>query len=260
LNLAVEVNSQNYWKNPFTSLCSTWDLIEFMVLDIEPIGPTKGKYVLANVQVARSSDLGTNDTTFFTRTHLGHMLEVGDLVLGYDITRANFNHDDFEKLDTKELPDVILVKKSYEEKRKHAKSRQWYLKRMEEGSETFGFEKKKDQLRAEEDFEEFLRELEEDPEFRANVNIYKVNGPVEEGKEDATKGEKEESAANENEEDNDLPVIPVEEMIDENKIKQYYEQQEEEEDEDDDEDNDYLFESTQNKDPNNNENTQKNNE
>ena len=107
------------------------------------------QYALANVQVARSVDFGQNDTTFLGRTHLGHILQVGDMALGYDISAANFNNDDFDKLDSRNLPDVILVKKSYAEKRKKTKTRNFKLKRLEEGTQTFGFDMKKDLGKAE---------------------------------------------------------------------------------------------------------------
>jgi len=41
------------------------------------------QFMLANVQVARASDFGKNDTTLFTRTHLGHILQPGDSAMGF---------------------------------------------------------------------------------------------------------------------------------------------------------------------------------
>lgn len=32
-----------YWRSPFTTLCSSKDQVEFTVLDVEPLGPTRGK-------------------------------------------------------------------------------------------------------------------------------------------------------------------------------------------------------------------------
>jgi nonsense-mediated mRNA decay protein 3 len=39
--------------------------------------------VLADVTVARSRDFGSNDTVFYGKTHLGHLLKPGDIALGY---------------------------------------------------------------------------------------------------------------------------------------------------------------------------------
>jgi nonsense-mediated mRNA decay protein 3 len=41
---------------------------------------------LADVQVARESDFGSNDETFNCVTHLGNLIRPGDIVLGYDLT------------------------------------------------------------------------------------------------------------------------------------------------------------------------------
>ena len=63
------------------------------------------------VQVARVADLGSNDTTYHVRTHLGHLLHPGDTALGYDLTRANFVDDELEGFLQKgnSIPDVVLV-------------------------------------------------------------------------------------------------------------------------------------------------------
>jgi hypothetical protein len=71
------------------------------------------KYALADVLVARESDFGVNDVTFSTVTHLGHIIQPGDTVLGYDLisssidweTEENFHHNFI-------LPDIVLVKKT----------------------------------------------------------------------------------------------------------------------------------------------------
>lgn len=57
------------------------------------------------------ADLGSNDTTYHVRTHLGHLLNAGDTALGYDLTRANFVDDELENFLQKghTLPDVVLV-------------------------------------------------------------------------------------------------------------------------------------------------------
>jgi nonsense-mediated mRNA decay protein 3 len=51
---------------------------------------------------------------FIVRTHLGHLLNAGDLALGYDLYGANLNDEDMDTAMTQHnLPEVILVKKSY---------------------------------------------------------------------------------------------------------------------------------------------------
>merc|ERR1712125_37226 len=65
-------------------------------------------------EVARESDFGTNDITLRCISHLGHILNVGDTVLGYDLTTMGLPSDDetFYQTNTFDLPDVILLKKS----------------------------------------------------------------------------------------------------------------------------------------------------
>ena len=38
-----EFTSQSYWRAPFPSLCSSKELVEYVVLDVEAMGPTRGK-------------------------------------------------------------------------------------------------------------------------------------------------------------------------------------------------------------------------
>lgn len=176
--------------------------MEFTVLDIEPSGRTHGKWVMADAQVAlsgafrstgtyeddRMMDYETASSTnqiFHTRTHLGGILQPGDAVLGYHLSNNNFNSDDFASLPQGRIPDVILVKKTYPNRRKKNKSRNWRLRSMakEEGEEgetgggrgAVGRMGGRDQKKVEEDYEQFLRDLEEDPEMRATVNLYRTD-------------------------------------------------------------------------------------
>lgn len=102
-----------FWRQPYKALLNSRHLTEYMILDIEPTGQTAahGKLELADAQVARVADLGSNDTTYHVRTHLGHLLHPGDTALGYDLTRANFVDDELEAYVQKGrlLPDVVLV-------------------------------------------------------------------------------------------------------------------------------------------------------
>lgn len=88
------------------------------------------------LQVARESDLGQNDVVYEVRSHLGGILHAGDFVLGYDLERANPNDDNLDQYsERRSFPDVILVRKCYEEgrrrRRQRNKQRKWKLKRLE---------------------------------------------------------------------------------------------------------------------------------
>lgn len=195
----TDVTSPVYWRQPFESLATVIDLIEFIVLDIEPSGPTRGKLVLADAQVTRAhgasggqqSDedgMGGNDGIFHTRTHLGAILQPGDTVLGFHLTKANFNNDAFESLAREYIPDVVLVKKTYPNRRKKSRPRNWKLRSIAKVAEenadaglgrgALGRRGGLDSQRVEKDYELFLRDLEEDPELRSAINIYKDDKDV----------------------------------------------------------------------------------
>lgn len=195
-----EIPAQVYWRAPFNSLATVTDLVEFTVLDVEPSGTVRGKWVSADVQVAMSGafkssgahgdqdmimdyESSTMSTQIFhTRTHLGAILQPGDTAMGYHLSNANFNSDDFSSLPSSRIPDIILVKKSYPNRRKKNKTRNWKLRSIakeagEEGETgsgrgVVGRMGGRDQKKVEEDYELFLQELEEDPELRATVNLY----------------------------------------------------------------------------------------
>jgi len=199
-----EIPAELYWRNPFDSLASVTDLVEFTVLDIEPdFSRQRGKLVMADVQVAlagafRSNNGLTDDNddvmdfessgytnqVFHTRTHLGAILQPGDTALGYFLTNANYNSDNFASLPQDRIPDIILVKKTYPNRRKKSKARNWKLRSIakeagEEGETSgargaIGRMGGRDAKKVEQDYEIFLRDLEEDPELRAGINLYKA--------------------------------------------------------------------------------------
>lgn len=83
------------------------------------VATSTSRFAVAELQVARQSDLGRNDTVFFVRTHLGRLFQPGDVALGYDLAGSNATSLDYDALVAKggRVPDVVLVRKSYEEKR-----------------------------------------------------------------------------------------------------------------------------------------------
>jgi nonsense-mediated mRNA decay protein 3 len=121
--------------------------------------------------VARSTDLGVNDTQYFCRTHLGHILHPGDTALGYFVASANFNDDDVKsfKFNKNHMPDVILVRKVYPASKKKRSNRVWRVKHLRKDEDMRTHEAD----RARRDFDEFLDDVERDPETRAQINLYK---------------------------------------------------------------------------------------
>lgn len=92
--------------------------------------------------------------------------------------------DDIENDRDIQVPPVVLVKKTYPKFRKRQKHRLWKLKHLEkeDGNEAQGEDapkpkKKKaahvDQ-RFEKDYAMFLQDIEEDPELRGQIDLYKV--------------------------------------------------------------------------------------
>ena len=125
--------------------------------------------LFARAEVTRASDY----EQFSCTTHLGNILNHGDTVLGYDLTALNC--EEISELDNqKYVPDVILIRKIYPEKKK----RFWKLKRMQidEGE----VDKKQKPGDEEEQFEEFLVELEQDKHMRSKVNLLENKKVIEE--------------------------------------------------------------------------------
>ena len=218
----TDVATPIYWRTPFASLADVQELVEYVVMDIEPLGPKKGRFLLAEATVARASDLGVNDTTYFVRTHLGAILHAGDSVMGYHLTGTNFNNPQFEALEdnsayASQIPDVVLVKKHYARKKRSGKNRNWRLKRMnkEEGEM---LPRKQDQERMERDFEMFLRDVEEDTELRSTVALYKAQQEKRRAeKMELDAAEAASVAATEETEggEDEIPQINMEELLDE---------------------------------------------
>ena len=223
----ADVSTNIYWRSPFRSIADVQELVEFIVMDIEPLGPQKGRYFLADATVARATDMGSSSQTYTTRTHLGAVLHPGDSVMGYHLTGTNFNNPEYEALENNstlaaQLPDVVLVKKFYARKKK-SKVRNWRLKRMgrEEGEM---MPRKQDQERMDRDYEMFLRDVEEDEELRGTVALYKAKQAkkareqmegVEMENGAATSKEADGSMADGDEEDGeDVPDIDIKDLLD----------------------------------------------
>ncbi|KAF7354750.1 60S ribosomal export protein NMD3 [Mycena sanguinolenta] len=168
---AADISSTAYWRTPFESLATVSDLIEFTVLDVESTGAHGGSRTCRRIPFAQPRRRRWTTTApaqiYHTRTHLGAILQPGDTALGYHLTNANYNNTNYAALPSDRLPDIVLVKKTYPNRRKKTKPRNWRLR-------SIGKEAGEDAKKVEEDYEMFLRELEEDPEMRGAVNLYKA--------------------------------------------------------------------------------------
>lgn len=190
----ADVPAEKYWRDPQAALATIPEMVEFLILDIEPTGRyatnshgvENRRLEEADAQVSplNATSFGEADAVYHTRTHLGAILQPGDTVMGYHLRVANFNSATWDTIPADRMPDVVLVKKSYPERKKRSKNRTWKLKSIAKEAEdpsaegalgrgAVGRRGGLDSQRVERDYELFLRELEEDEEMRANVNLYR---------------------------------------------------------------------------------------
>ena len=132
------------------------------------------KHAMCEVEIAREKDLGANDDRHVVKCHLGFLLHPGDCVLGYDLTTANYNHGAEEG--TFDFPDIVLVRKHYPKLRGKNRKRAWKLRSLAaEEPDKPGYGVGADPERHAQDLELFMRDLEEDPEMREHVQLYKAD-------------------------------------------------------------------------------------
>uniref|UniRef100_A0A8C2JHG1 60S ribosomal export protein NMD3 n=1 Tax=Cyprinus carpio TaxID=7962 RepID=A0A8C2JHG1_CYPCA len=122
------------------------------------------QHTLAEVWVQKTSEMDSSHQ-YHCRTFLGHLLNIGDLVLGFDFANANINDEFLNKMNPHHVPDVVLIKKSYD-RMKRVKSRVWKLRELER-------ERDATDTDDERQYNEFLEDLEEDEMLRKNVNIFR---------------------------------------------------------------------------------------
>jgi nonsense-mediated mRNA decay protein 3 len=201
----AELSNKIFWRSPFAPLADAQELVEFVVLDVEPTPIRKGKWHVCEVTVAPVADLGVS---YFTRTHLGGLLNPGDSVMGYLLTGSNFNDANLDALEQSRkfastIPDVVLVKKHFSRRRRN-RQRSWKLKRLAK-EESEMLPKKADQERMDREYEMFLQDVEEDGQLRAAMNIYKSS---------AKKPDPDEMSIEEtDDDDDDLPQINADELL-----------------------------------------------
>jgi len=133
------------------------------------------KIVTVQCISAKKTEQDGNVNLLTLRSHLGGKIRTGDTVLGYDLSSLNVN----EALEgimkgSEKIPDIILVKKKYV--RSKNKKRVWKLKHMDKEVDVEMINPKRNNKNIdlkEEQYEEFLRDIEEDKDLRKIVNLYK---------------------------------------------------------------------------------------
>lgn len=148
----AELFGAEYFKRPFHALVGERQLTRFIVIDVER---STSSDAVADVWVERSGELGTG-TEMCARTHLAHLLAPGDQVLGFDTERTVVNDADFDALKSDSVPDVILVKKVYEQTDKRARRRRKRLLAKSTSESTAG------STLGDDDYQEFIAEIERD--------------------------------------------------------------------------------------------------
>ena len=91
--------------------------------------------------------------------------------------------EDFDNTHKHKLPDVVIVKKSYPKVRRRQEKRIWKIKRLDmeqmgqENIHNRGKGKKNqqdDETGDKKDMKDFMDDIEEDPEMRQNIMLFKV--------------------------------------------------------------------------------------
>lgn len=149
----AELNATVYYRHAFEAICNPKQLTEYIVMDCEVVlhkdrksfpgqGKVSERHVVSDMWLVKASELGINDNTIHTRCHLGHLLKPGDSVLCYNLEDANINDDNFDKLNNDHVPDLIVVKKCYNDSNERKNRRIWKLKHLSEDITAFDRGKK----------------------------------------------------------------------------------------------------------------------
>jgi nonsense-mediated mRNA decay protein 3 len=167
---AQHIEGTLFWKSPFAAYANSKRMITFFVLGVDQKNVVNGKLRLADVTVCLEDEVG-GDRSWTVRSHLGALLKEGDLVKGYHVEALNPNSDYVAAYPASALPDVVLVHKHYENQASRRARRAWTIRKLDvgEGQAAGGRRALADRERELEDFKD---DLERDPEFRKDVQLY----------------------------------------------------------------------------------------
>lgn len=151
----ITVDGPTYWKNEFLPLCSAKSLRKFNIINIEFCGESKGKYQLADVELTDES----YRERILVKTHLGKHLSLEHPCLAYDLRVMVKSNKDEDIIRDYGISDVIIAGKTTE--RRKTGTMKWVVKELAPRHEL-----------DEDDFNEFLDDLENDEDLRKDVDIY----------------------------------------------------------------------------------------
>jgi len=146
---------------------------------------------MVRLELARAADFGVTDQTFIANCHIGEFVNYNDTVLGYDLNQQmHAELDEYQNNPSHkhELPDVVIVRKTFPRLRKRQKQRIWKLKQLhkQEVDENDVWKSRRDNKRSnklhpkeDQDMEIFMQDIEEDPEIRKNVDLFRDDDVIE---------------------------------------------------------------------------------
>lgn len=173
---AGELMGTHYWKGAFPPLATTRQLLDFYIIDIERTGSINGKFHLAQATVCLDDEVGQG-REWVIHTHLGAVLNPGDLAKGYLLDRINHNNADIELYRQDQFQDVLLVRKHFPNQVHRRHKRTWHVKTLDVLEPESNARNGSQRQRRLDALDEFRDELERNEELRRDVPIYKDTVP-----------------------------------------------------------------------------------
>lgn len=157
----VKLDAKTFWTKPFEPLLTHQRLRRFAVLSKDEIGPGLApKFTLADFEL---TDEDTYEDRVIVRSHLGKLINEGDICLAYDLRDAVFPDEVSDQIGKIDFSKIVIVAKARPEKKpKKRPRRQWRLKKLAP-------------LYPDDEvaFDDFMDELEDDEKLRAGIVAFK---------------------------------------------------------------------------------------
>jgi len=228
----AQMNGEAFWRDPIRPVITAARsrFVRCVVLGKDPIpvpvanvskrtATRRNRNKLALLTVAKEVDLGVNDVTVEESSHVGYLMNAGDVAVGYDLRDVQFVDDEAEVARANgKLPDVVVLRKLYggvATGEALEKSRLFKLDRLNvKIVEACRAKKaKKDQMDDTIDEEDFLREVEADKEMRININLYKSEVAIKE-EEEGGDAAMDNGNGEDDEDDDDDQQVKLDELLD----------------------------------------------